>query len=47
MAPAAEVMEEALADVELQPPAVPLVANVTGRRRSPTPRRSAGGWSSR
>jgi [acyl-carrier-protein] S-malonyltransferase len=31
MAPAAKVMEEALAEVTLNPPAVPLVANVTAR----------------
>lgn len=31
MAPAAEAMAEALADVEIRPPAVPLVANVTAR----------------
>ena len=31
MAPAAEVMAEALAEVETSPPAVPLVANVTAR----------------
>jgi len=31
MAPAAEVMEEALAQVTIRPPAVPLVANVTAR----------------
>jgi [acyl-carrier-protein] S-malonyltransferase len=31
MHPAAEMMEEALAEAELRPPAVPLVANVTAR----------------
>jgi [acyl-carrier-protein] S-malonyltransferase len=31
MAPAADVMAEALADIEMRPPAVPLVANVTAQ----------------
>ena len=34
MQPAAEIMERALADVELRPPAVPVVANVSAERET-------------